>query len=70
MSTSLLYHTFGLVGYDYVNTTSKGGRVIFTIRLSAELRQGASSQPGLGGKQVWSLCGEKRAIVSLRHCRG
>lgn len=32
MSTSLLYHAFGLSGYDYVNTAYEGGRVIFTIR--------------------------------------
>jgi transposase len=32
MSTSLLYHAFGIRGYDYVKTTYEGGRVIFTIR--------------------------------------
>jgi len=32
MSTSLLYHAFGLRGYDYVKTDFQGGGVIFTIR--------------------------------------
>ena len=32
MSTSLLYHGFGLRGYEYVRTRYEGGAVIFTIR--------------------------------------
>ena len=32
MSTSLLYHAFGIRGYDYVNTRYEEGRVVFTIR--------------------------------------
>ncbi len=32
MSTSLLYHAFGLRGYDYVNTDYQEGGVVFTIR--------------------------------------
>jgi transposase len=32
MSTSLLYHAFGIRGYDYVNTAYQGGRVLFTSR--------------------------------------
>lgn len=31
MSTSLLYHAFGLRGYDYVKTEYTQGRVVFTI---------------------------------------
>jgi transposase len=31
MSTSLLYHAFGLRGYDYVKTEYQEGRVIFTL---------------------------------------
>ncbi len=31
MSTSLLYHAFGIRGYDYVNTAYEQGRVLFTI---------------------------------------
>jgi transposase len=32
MSTSLLYHGFGLVGYDYVRTRYEGRSITFTIR--------------------------------------
>lgn len=32
MSTSFLYHGFGIVGYDYVRTQYDGGNIIFTIR--------------------------------------
>ena len=32
MSTSLLYHGFGLVGYDYVRTRYAGEAVIFSIK--------------------------------------
>jgi transposase len=32
MSTSLLYHAFGIRGYDYVSTAYEEGRVLFTIR--------------------------------------
>ena len=31
MCTSLLYHTFGIRGYEYVRTEYQGGQVIFTI---------------------------------------
>jgi len=31
MSTSLLYHGFGLVGYTYVKTVYEEGKVIFTV---------------------------------------
>ena len=32
MSTSLLYHAFGLRGYDYVKTDYTEGTVVFTIQ--------------------------------------
>lgn len=32
MSTSLLYHAFGLRGYDYVKTEFSEGAVVFTVR--------------------------------------
>jgi transposase len=32
MSTSLLYHGFGIRGYRYVKTEYEGGKVIFTVR--------------------------------------
>jgi transposase len=36
MSTSLLYHAFGIRGYEYVRTEYQGGQVIFTIRQEAQ----------------------------------
>ena len=32
MSTSLLYHGFGLVGYTYVRTTYEEGKMVFTVK--------------------------------------
>jgi transposase len=32
MSTSLLYHAFGIRGYDYVSTAYAEGRVVFTLQ--------------------------------------
>src|SRR3954467_14498088 len=32
MSTSLLYHAFGIRGYEYTRTRYEGGAVIFSIR--------------------------------------
>lgn len=32
MSTSLLYHGFGLVGYEYIRTRYAGGAVIFSVK--------------------------------------
>ena len=39
MSTSSLYHAFGIRGYDYVRTDYRGGRVIFTIAQDPEDRR-------------------------------
>jgi len=36
MSTSLLYHAFGIRGYDYVRTQYQDGQVIFTISQAPE----------------------------------
>lgn len=36
MSTSLLYHGFGVVGYDYVRTRYEGRNITFTIRHKRE----------------------------------
>jgi len=36
MSTSLLYHAFGIRGYDYVRTNYQGGATIFTISQDAD----------------------------------
>ena len=35
MSTSLLYHAFGIRGYKYVRTDYHDGQVIFTIHARA-----------------------------------
>ena len=44
MSTSLLYHCFGVRGYEYVNSKYQGGAVIFTLRPKAfELQCSACS---------------------------
>ena len=32
MSTSLLYHAYGIQGYDYVRTRYEDGKIKFTIR--------------------------------------
>lgn len=32
MSTNLIYHSFGIRGYQYINTKYKGGEILFTIR--------------------------------------
>jgi len=36
MSTSLLYHAFGIRGYKYTRTDYQGGQVIFTIHQEPE----------------------------------
>ena len=36
MSTSLLYHAFGIRGYEYTRTRYEGGAVIFSIRQGPE----------------------------------
>ena len=36
MSTSLLYHAFGIRGYQYVRTQYEGGQVIFTVGQEAK----------------------------------
>jgi len=60
MSTSLLYHGFGIRGYHYVKTAYEEGQVIFTIRQErGDLRCGA--------------CGSQRVIrrgFEVRRFRG
>jgi transposase len=38
MSTSLLYHAFGIRGYEYVRTHYQGGETVFTIRQKSGTR--------------------------------
>jgi transposase len=39
MSTSLLYHAFGVRGYEYTRTDYQGGQTMFTIRQPPETRR-------------------------------
>ena len=50
MSTSLLYHAFRLVGYQYVHSSFQGARVTFRIRQS----RGRLRCPTCGSDNVWS----------------
>jgi len=79
MSTSLLYHAFGVRGYEYVNTKYPSGSVIFTIRQKPEnlrcpccgsrdvIRKGQVQRRlrtvPIGKKPVW-LC----AIIQRVYC--
>lgn len=49
MSTSLLYHAFGIRGYEYVRTQYQGGTVTFTIKHNPD-------------DLVCSHCGSRRVI--------
>src|SRR5262249_56212982 len=49
MSTSFLYHAFGIRGYRYVRTDYQDGQVIFTIEQEPETCR-------------CSACGSRRAI--------
>ena len=39
MSTSLLYHAFGIRGYQYIRTDYQGGEVFFTITQNLQTRR-------------------------------
>jgi transposase len=78
MSTSLLYHGFGVRGYSYVNTHYEGGSVIFTIgqsRFELEcsscgsrevIRRGKVDRRfrslPIGRKPVWIMMGIQRVL--------
>ncbi|MBW2148369.1 MAG: hypothetical protein JRI22_15250 [Deltaproteobacteria bacterium] len=55
MSTSLLYHGFGIRGYKYVRTHYENGSVFFTIRQNTkEMRCAAcGSRRVIRRGQVW-----------------
>lgn len=60
MSTSLLYHAFGIRGYHYVKTAYEGGQVIFTIGQDR-------------GNLRCAVCGSERVIrrgFQVRRFRG
>jgi len=61
MSTSLLYHAFGLVGYRYVSQTFQGGKVTFRIEQPRERLR----CPQCGEAEVWAQGGEERTFRSV-----
>lgn len=61
MSTSLLYHSFGLVGYRYVNQSFQGGRVTFRIEQPRERLCCARC----GATDVWVQGGEERTFRTI-----
>ena len=81
MSTSLLYHGFGIRGYQYVRTQYLGGEVIFTIQHDPHellcpacgsrkvIRRGQVERRfktlPIGGKPVWILLGIQRIFCLL-----
>ena len=61
MSTSLLYHAFGIRGYDYVRTDYQGGEVIFTIHQDPDDCRCSAC----GSREVTSRGHAQRQFVSL-----
>jgi transposase len=61
MSTSLLYHAFGIRGYKYARTDYPDGQVIFTIRQAPE----TCRCPACGSTQVQSRGHVERRFRSL-----
>lgn len=61
MSTSLLYHGFGLVGYRYVSQSFQGGRV--TVRIEQPRERLRCSH--CGSADVWSQGGEERTFRTV-----
>jgi transposase len=61
MSTSLLYHAFGLVGYHYVNQTFQEGEVIFRIEQPRERLRCAQC----GATEVWAQGGVERKFRTV-----
>ena len=58
MSTSLLYHAFGLVGYRYVSQAFQGGQVTFRIEQPRERHR----CPQCGSAEVWDQGGIERTF--------
>jgi transposase len=61
MSTSLLYHAFGLVGYRYVNQTFQEGRVLFRI----EQPRDSLRCSDCGHADVWAYGGPERSFRTV-----
>jgi transposase len=61
MSTSLLYHAFGLIGYHHVRASYAHGRVTFRIRQAREDHR----CPTCGSDNVWSQGAVEREFRTL-----
>jgi transposase len=61
MSTSLLYHAFGIRGYEYVRTEYQGGQVIFTIHQEPK----TCRCPACGAREVQPRGHVRRRFRSL-----
>jgi transposase len=61
MSTSLLYHGFGIVGYHYVSQNFQAGRVTFRIEQPCERYRCSHC----GSQEVWSQGGIERTFHTL-----
>ena len=61
MSTSLLYHAFGLVGYREVSQNFHGGKVTFRIEQPQERYRCSHC----GSEEVWSQGGNDRTFHTL-----
>jgi len=61
MSTSLLYHAFGLVGYHYQSQSFEGGQVTFRIEQPRERHRCSLC----GSDEVWDQGGVERTFRSL-----
>ena len=61
MSTSLLYHAFGIVGYHYVNQSFEGGEVAFRIEQPRERHRCSAC----GSAEVWDQGGSEREFHAV-----
>jgi|SRR5688572_10738954 len=61
MSTSLLYHAFGLVGYRYVRQSFQGGQVTFAIERPRERLRCSHC----GNSDVWAQGGVERTFRTV-----
>ena len=61
MSTSLLYHAFGIVGYRYVNQTFEPGITTFRIEQPRERLRCSQCR----SDQVWAQGGSERTFRAL-----
>ena len=61
MSTSLLYHRFGIVGYRYVNQIFVAGTTVFRIEQARERLRCSHC----GSNEVWAQGGVERVFRGL-----